>query len=164
MTFDGSVPAAARGQRRLADGLIVTRLGYGAMQLPGPGIWGPPTDRDAAIAVLRRAVDLGLTHIDTSDAYGPRVANELIRQALHPYRQSWSWPPRSAWCATRGGPSRLPPSPRPSGTRSSTTCAGSGWDRLDLVHLRVGGDGLSVPDDVPLVECRAPWPSFRVGG
>jgi pyridoxine 4-dehydrogenase len=63
----------------------VYRLGFGAMQLPGPGVFGPPPDRDAAIAVLRRAADLGVDHIDTAQFYGPAVANELIRAALHPY-------------------------------------------------------------------------------
>ncbi len=64
---------------------IVSRIGFGAMQLPGPGVFGPPPDRDAAIAVLRRAVELGVNHIDTAEYYGPGVANELIRAALHPY-------------------------------------------------------------------------------
>ncbi|GLU31540.1 aldo/keto reductase family oxidoreductase [Trinickia caryophylli] len=64
----------------------VHRLGYGAMQLAGPGVFGPPKDRDAALAVLREAVASGVDHIDTSDFYGPRVTNELIREALHPYR------------------------------------------------------------------------------
>ena len=63
----------------------VSRLGFGAMQLPGPGVFGPPRDRDEALAVLRRAVDLGVDHIDTAQYYGPGVANELIREALHPY-------------------------------------------------------------------------------
>jgi aryl-alcohol dehydrogenase-like predicted oxidoreductase len=63
----------------------VSRVGFGAMQLPGPGVFGPPRDRDQALAVLRRAVDLGVDHIDTSQYYGPDVANELIREALHPY-------------------------------------------------------------------------------
>ena len=63
----------------------VKRMGYGAMQLAGPGVFGPPADRDAAIAVLRRAVELGVDHIDTSDYYGPHVTNEIIREALHPY-------------------------------------------------------------------------------
>lgn len=63
----------------------VSRIGFGAMQLPGPGVFGPPRDRDKALAVLRRAVDLGVDHIDTSQYYGPDVANELIRQALYPY-------------------------------------------------------------------------------
>ena len=66
-------------------GRPVARIGFGAMQLPGPGVWGPPPDRDTAIAVLRRAVDLGVDHIDTAQYYGPDVANELIRAALHPY-------------------------------------------------------------------------------
>lgn len=66
--------------------LTVRRLGYGAMQLAGPGVFGPPKDREAAIAVLREAVALGVDHIDTSDVYGPHVTNEIIREALHPYR------------------------------------------------------------------------------
>jgi aryl-alcohol dehydrogenase-like predicted oxidoreductase len=66
-------------------GFSVTRIGFGAMQLPGPGVFGPPRDRDAALAVLRRAVELGVDHIDTAQFYGPNVANELIREALHPY-------------------------------------------------------------------------------
>jgi pyridoxine 4-dehydrogenase len=63
----------------------VARIGFGAMQLPGPGVWGPPPDRDAALAVLRRAVELGVNHIDTAQYYGPGVSNELIHAALHPY-------------------------------------------------------------------------------
>ena len=65
--------------------MTVNRVGYGAMQLPGPGVFGPPRDHAAAIAVLREAVRLGINHIDTSDFYGPHVANQLIREALHPY-------------------------------------------------------------------------------
>ncbi len=63
----------------------VRRIGFGAMQLPGPGVFGPPKDRDLAVAVLRRAVEMGVTHIDTAQFYGPDVANELIHAALHPY-------------------------------------------------------------------------------
>jgi aryl-alcohol dehydrogenase-like predicted oxidoreductase len=63
----------------------VGRVGFGAMQLPGPGVFGPPRDHDQAIAVLRRAIELGINHIDTAQFYGPNVANELIREALHPY-------------------------------------------------------------------------------
>src|SRR5690242_2806960 len=63
----------------------VNRIGFGAMQLPGPGVFGPPRDRAAALAVLRRAVELGVNHVDTAQYYGPDVANELIREALHPY-------------------------------------------------------------------------------
>ena len=66
-------------------GRTVNRLGYGAMQLAGPGVFGPPKDRPAALAVLREAVARGVNHIDTSDFYGPHVTNQLIREALHPY-------------------------------------------------------------------------------
>jgi pyridoxine 4-dehydrogenase len=72
-------------QRYRLGPLTVSRIGFGAMQLPGPGVFGPPPDRDAAIAVLRRAAELGVDHIDTAQYYGPDVANELIRAALHPY-------------------------------------------------------------------------------
>src|SRR4051812_40833422 len=65
--------------------LTVNRIGYGAMQLAGPGVWGPPADPAAAIAVLREAVATGVDHVDTADFYGPHVTNQLIRQALHPY-------------------------------------------------------------------------------
>ena len=63
----------------------VGRVGFGAMQLPGPGVFGPPRDHDQALAVLRRAIELGINHIDTAQFYGPNVANELIHEALHPY-------------------------------------------------------------------------------
>ncbi len=153
MTLDtGSPLSAARGRRQLADGLTVTRLGYGTMQLPGPGIWGPPTDPDAAIAVLRRAVDLGVTHIDTSQAYGPQVANQLIRQALHPY-------PADLVVATKVGVVRdqgraFVAAAKPAELRDQVerNLRGLGMDRLDLVYLRVGGDGLLVADGVPLAE------------
>ncbi len=72
------------GTFRLGD-LLVQRLGYGAMQLSGPGIFGPPRDRETALAVLREAVSSGVNHIDTSDYYGPHITNQLIREALHPY-------------------------------------------------------------------------------
>ena len=72
-------------RRHVLGPVTVFRIGFGAMQLPGPGVFGPPRDRDAAIAVLRRAADLGVDHIDTAHFYGPEVANELIQAALHPY-------------------------------------------------------------------------------
>jgi pyridoxine 4-dehydrogenase len=79
------LPATAAGTFTMAEDLTVTRMGYGAMQLAGPHVFGPPADRDAAVAVLREARELGITHIDTSDFYGPHVTNRLIREALHPY-------------------------------------------------------------------------------
>lgn len=77
--------AHAGGTIALADDLPISRMGYGTMQLAGPGVFGPPKDRDEAIAVLREAVALGITHVDTSDFYGPFVVNELIKEALYPY-------------------------------------------------------------------------------
>jgi pyridoxine 4-dehydrogenase len=79
------LPATVAGTFSLAEDLTVTRMGYGAMQLAGPGVFGPPADRAAAVALLREAVALGITHIDTSDYYGPHVTNQLIKEALHPY-------------------------------------------------------------------------------
>jgi len=84
MTND-DITATAAGHWDLGGDLRVNRIGYGAMQLAGPGVFGPPADRAEAIAVLRRAVELGVNHIDTSDYYGPYVTNELIKEALHPY-------------------------------------------------------------------------------
>ena len=83
MTND--ITATAAGHWDLGGDLRVNRIGFGAMQLAGPGVFGPPADRDEAIAVLRRAVELGVNHIDTSYYYGPHVTNELIKEALHPY-------------------------------------------------------------------------------
>jgi len=80
--------SADRASRFSLGDRQVNRLGYGAMQLAGPHVMGPPADRDGAIAVLRRAVELGVDHIDTSDYYGPYVTNELIREALHPYPEN----------------------------------------------------------------------------
>jgi aryl-alcohol dehydrogenase-like predicted oxidoreductase len=81
------MPAATLpgGTFAVAEDLTVTRVGYGAMQLAGPHVFGPPADRDAAVAVLREAIALGVTHIDTSDYYGPHVTNQIIKQALRPY-------------------------------------------------------------------------------
>lgn len=79
------LPAQRAGHYRLGS-RSVHRIGYGAMQLAGPGVFGPPASRDGAIAVLREAVALGVDHIDTSDFYGPHITNQLIREALHPYR------------------------------------------------------------------------------
>src|SRR6266581_8523289 len=86
---DGMDQACARysRQRHVLGSATVSRIGFGAMQLPGPGVFGPPRDRDEAIGVLRRAIELGVDHIDTVQFYGPDVANELIRAALYPYPQ-----------------------------------------------------------------------------
>jgi len=93
--------AAAAGTVHLGD-LIVNRLGFGAMRITGPGIWGPPKDKAAALKTLRRAVELGVNFIDTADSYGPNVSEELIAEALHPY-------PQGLVIATKGGWERVGP-------------------------------------------------------
>lgn len=125
------------GTRALGDS-TVTRFGYGAMQLAGPWVMGPPADHDEALAVLREAVDLGITHIDTSDAYGPYITNELIREALHPY-------PESLFIATKVGANRdtrggWPPARRPEDLRKQVqeNLQRLGVEVLDLVNLRMG--------------------------
>ena len=118
--------------------LTVTRFGYGAMQLAGPWVMGPPADHAGALAVLREAADLGITHIDTSDAYGPHITNQLIREALHPY-------PESLHIVTKVGARRdpqggWPPARDPESLRRSVhhNLENLGLDVLDLVNLRLG--------------------------
>src|SRR6201985_3581175 len=77
--------ASAAGRFKLGGDIDIARLGYGAMRITGPGVWGPPADRDAALATLRRLPELGVNFIDTADSYGPDVSEELIREALQPY-------------------------------------------------------------------------------
>lgn len=118
--------------------LTVTRVGYGAMQLAGPGVMGPPADHDGALSVLREAVDLGITHIDTADAYGPRVTNELIREALHPYPASLHVVTKVG--ATRDAQGGWPPARRPDDLRRAVDAnlESLGLDVLDVVNLRLG--------------------------
>ncbi len=133
------------GTFTLADDLTVTRLGYGAMQLAGPAVFGPPADRDAAIAVLRAVVELGITHIDTSDYYGPYVTNQIIRQALHPY-------PDDLRIVTKVGARRDAeggwlPALAPEELRQAVheNLEHLGVDVLDVVNLRVGGFDAPTP-------------------
>ncbi|MEQ4523786.1 aldo/keto reductase, partial [Nocardioides kribbensis] len=97
---------------RIGGDLPVTRLGYGTMQLTGEGVWGPPEDHDGAIAVLRRAVELGVTLFDTADSYGPEVAEDLLREALHPYADDVVIATKAG--LTRTGPGQWIPVGRPS--------------------------------------------------
>ena len=104
-------PAKASGEFSIGGKLPVTRLGYGTMQLPGPGVWGDPKDPDEAVRVLRRAVDLGVNFFDTADSYGPVVAEELLKQALHPYPADLVIATKAG--LTRQGPGRWSPVGRP---------------------------------------------------
>jgi pyridoxine 4-dehydrogenase len=117
----------------------VNRLGYGAMQLAGPGVMGPPADRDAAVAVLRRAVELGVDHIDTSDYYGPHVTNEIIREALHPYPDELTIVTKVGARRTPDGhwPEALAPAELRQAVRDNLDHLGV--DVLDVVNLRLPG-------------------------
>ena len=114
----------------------VKRLGYGAMQLAGPGVFGPPKDRDAALAVLREAVARGVNHIDTSDFYGPHITNQLIREALHPYRDDLTIVTKIS--ARRGDDgSWIPAMSRQELTQAvHDNLRNLGLDVLDVVNLR----------------------------
>ena len=121
--------------------LTVNRMGYGAMQLAGPGVWGPPRDPDAAVAVLREAVAAGVNHIDTADYYGPHVTNQIVRQALHPYsaglvivtKLGGRRPPDKSWQPAI--------SPRELTAGVHDNLRNLGLDVLDIVNYRVMGSG-----------------------
>ncbi|MGE7368120.1 aldo/keto reductase family oxidoreductase [Neorhizobium sp. NPDC001467] len=145
------------GTYKLGD-RTVKRLGYGAMQLAGPGVFGPPKDRGGALAVLRAAVDAGVDHIDTSDFYGPHVTNQLIREALHPY-------PDDLTIVTKVGASRgadkswnVAASPEELTSAVHDNLRNLGLDAIDVVNLRIMFDvhgpaeGSIEPMLIPLVE------------
>jgi aryl-alcohol dehydrogenase-like predicted oxidoreductase len=119
--------------------MTVNRMGYGAMQLAGPEVWGPPRDIDAAIAVLREVVDSGVNHIDTSDYYGPHITNQLIKRALHPYRKDLVIVTKvgarrgedKSWFHALSRPELI--------DAVHDNLRNLGLDRLDVVNLRVGG-------------------------
>jgi aryl-alcohol dehydrogenase-like predicted oxidoreductase len=133
------------GTFELDEGLTVTRLGYGAMQLAGPGVFGPPADRAAAVAVLRGVVELGINHIDTSDYYGPYVTNEIIREALHPYPDDLHLVTKVG--ARRDAEGNWPHARSPEELRQAVhdNLDHLGLDVLDVVNLRVGGFDRSEP-------------------
>lgn len=118
--------------------LNVSRFGYGAMQLAGPGVMGPPADVDGALAVLRTAVELGITHIDTAEAYGPRITNQLIREALHPYPEALHIVTKVG--AVRDGQGGWPPARTPEQLRRAVeeNLETLGLPVLDAVNLRMG--------------------------
>jgi len=136
------------GTFTMAEDLTVTRMGYGAMQLAGPHVFGPPADRDAAVAVLCEAIELGITHIDTSDFYGPHVTNQIIKEALHPY-------PDELHIVTKVGSLRDAeggwlPALAPEQLRQAVydNLVNLGLDALDVVNLRVGGFDSPVPGSI----------------
>jgi pyridoxine 4-dehydrogenase len=128
-------PAKASGEFSIGGKLSVTRLGYGTMQLPGPGVWGEPKDPDEAVRVLRRVVDLGVNLLDTADAYGPAVAEPLIKKALHPYPADLVIATKVGH--TRQGPGQWAPVGRPEYLRQQTELSLRflGLEQIPLMQL-----------------------------
>jgi pyridoxine 4-dehydrogenase len=168
---DSTHPAPG-GTAKLA-GREVARIGFGAMQLPGPGVWGPPRDREVALAVLRRAVELGVNHIDTAHFYGNGVANELIRAALHPYPGDLVLVSKVG--AERDADGGWLPAQRPEQLRAGVEAnlAALGAEQLGVVNLRLvdelpGGTPLSPGQkadlDSQLAEMTALRDEGKIGG
>ena len=127
--------AAASGTFKLGGDLEVNQLGYGTMQLTGEGVWGEPDDRDEAVAVLKRAIEAGVNFIDTADSYGPEVAEDLIREALHPYPDDLVIATKAG--LTRSGPGDWRPVGRPEYLRQQCELClrRLGLERIDLFQL-----------------------------
>ncbi|BCL12885.1 aldo/keto reductase [Micromonospora sagamiensis] len=139
-------PAKASGRYRIGGDLPVDRLGYGAMQLTGPGVWGDPKDPAEAVRVLRRAVELGVTFVDTADSYGPFVSEMLIREALHPYADDLVIATKAG--LTRSGPDDWRPVGRPEYLRQQCELSlrHLGLETIDLYQLH------RVDPQVPLAD------------
>lgn len=127
------------GTFTMAPDLSLTRVGYGAMQLAGPHVFGPPKDRPAALAVLREVIELGINHIDTSDFYGPHVTNQIIKEALHPYPDTLHLVTKVG--ATRDAQGGWPRARSPKELRQAVhdNLRNLGLDVLEVVNLRLGG-------------------------
>ena len=158
----GMVSAAHEDTFELA-GHRVRRVGFGAMQLPGRGVMGPPRDHDEAIRVLRRAVEAGVNHIDTAEFYGPRVSNELIREALHPYPEDLLLVSKVG--AERDDAGNFRPAQRPEQLRADVqeNLRTLGADHLGAVNLRLLEDG-DAEGRVPLADQLAEMVAMREEG
>ncbi len=140
--------AAPSGTFQLGGDLPVVRLGYGTMQLPGEGVWGPPKDHDEALRVLRRAVDIGVTFFDTADSYGPYVAEDLLREALHPYADDVVIATKAG--LTRQGPGVWTPLGQPAYLRQEVELSlrRLGLERIDLFQLHRIDENYPVADQI----------------
>ena len=130
----------------------VNRMGYGAMQLAGPGVFGPPKDRDASLAVLREAIAAGVNHIDTSDFYGPHVTNQIIREALHPYAEGLTIVTKVG--AVRDDKGNWLPAQSPAELTAQVhdNLRNLGLEALDVVNMRILGDGGHGPTEGSIAE------------
>ena len=143
----GDGPAAAAGTVELGD-LTVNRMGFGAMQLTGPGVWGMPADREGARALLRRAAELGVSFVDTADSYGPDANEEVIADALHPYPDGLVVATKGGY--TRPGPHRWVPDGRPSHLRAALegSLRRLRLDRVDVYQLHHPDPGVPFAESV----------------
>jgi aryl-alcohol dehydrogenase-like predicted oxidoreductase len=157
-------PARASGEFAIGGDLPVVRLGYGAMQIPGPGVWGEPRDHDEVIRVLRRAVELGVTFIDTADSYGPEVSERVIHEALHPYPEDLVIATKAGM--TRPGPGRWGVNGRPQHlkTQAEKSLRLLGLERIELFQLHRIDPTVPLADQLgALVELRAEGKIGRIG-
>ena len=164
MSRSTTQPARASGEFAIGGDLPVVRLGYGTMQLPGPGVWGEPHDHGEAVRVLRRAVDLGVTLIDTADSYGPRVSERLIREALHPYADDLVIATKAG--LTRPGPGRWERNGTPDylRARAEESLRLLGLERIELFHLHRIDPNVPLADQLgALVELQAAGKIGRIG-
>jgi pyridoxine 4-dehydrogenase len=157
-------PARASGEFAIGGDLRVVRLGYGAMQIPGPGVWGEPHDHDEVIRVLRRALDLGVTFIDTADSYGPEVSERLIREALHPYPEDLVIATKAGM--TRPGPGRWELNGKPGHLKAQAekSLRLLGLERIELFQLHRVDPEVPLADQLgALVELQAEGKIGRIG-
>jgi len=157
-------PARASGEFVIGGDLPVVRLGYGSMQIPGPGVWGEPGDHDEVIRVLRRAVELGVTLIDTADSYGPGVSEQLIREALHPYPADLVIATKAGFM--RPGPGRWERNGKPDYLKAQAekSLRRLGLERIELFQLHRIDPKVPLVDQLgALVELQAEGKIGRIG-
>jgi pyridoxine 4-dehydrogenase len=157
-------PARASGEFVIGGDLPVVRLGYGSMQIPGPGVWGEPGDHDEVIRVLRRAVELGVTLIDTADSYGPGVSEQLIREALHPYPADLVIATKAGFM--RPGPGRWERNGKPDYLKAQAekSLRRLGLERIELFQLHRIDPEVPLADQLgALVELQAEGKIGRIG-
>jgi aryl-alcohol dehydrogenase-like predicted oxidoreductase len=164
MSTPETQPARASGEFAIGGDLPIARLGYGAMQIPGPGVWGEPRDHDEVIRVLRRAVELGVTFIDTADSYGPEVSERIIREALHPYPRDLIVATKAG--LTRPGPDRWERNGRPEYLKAEAekSLRLLGLERIELFQLHRIDPDVPLADSLgALVELQAEGKIGRIG-
>jgi pyridoxine 4-dehydrogenase len=164
MTNLATQPARASGEFAIGGDLPVVRLGYGAMQIPGPGVWGEPRDHDEAIRVLRRAVERGVTFIDTADSYGPEVSERVIHEALHPYPDDLVIATKAG--LTRPGPGSWVPNGKPEYLKAQAekSLRLLGLERIEVFQLHRIDPEVPLADQLgALIELQAEGKIGRIG-